>query len=448
MKQWISKHTLLTVLISTLLAVAISVSASVLITTRVVQGTPGPQGAPGADGINGENGKDGVDGINGVNGVNGVNGADGRDGANGADGKSAYEIAVANGFEGSEQDWLASLKGSASEGSDKGYLVVTDYFPANTDADVSDALQKLIDENPNRTIFFPDGVYILAKPVATSANPVNAVSFQLSNFAVIKAADTWDSNEAMIRLGAAEPFNNITTNGSNYSFFGGIVDGSGVANGIAIESGRGTAIRNVSIKNTQVGIHIKSGANGNSSDADIDTVNIVGNQDKRSIGVLIEGNDNTLTNMRIAYVKTGVHLRSSSNYLTNIHPLGSGSLYAGSVAFMDEGTSNRYFRCYSDQYQVGFKMGANNSDSVFDTCFCYWYSDDVPSNKQTGFYAVGQFNATIINSKVNFRSDTVTNSFLIVGTEGGNGTIIYPHFNEARNSNESYQDYLDTKVLP
>ena len=46
MKQWISKHTLLTILISTLLAVAISVSASVLITTHVVQGTPGPQGAP------------------------------------------------------------------------------------------------------------------------------------------------------------------------------------------------------------------------------------------------------------------------------------------------------------------------------------------------------------------------------------------------------------------
>lgn len=29
----------------------------------------------------------------------------------GTDGKSAYEIAVENGFEGTEQDWLASLKG-------------------------------------------------------------------------------------------------------------------------------------------------------------------------------------------------------------------------------------------------------------------------------------------------------------------------------------------------
>lgn len=33
--------------------------------------------------------------------------------ANGYDGKSAYEVAVKNGFEGSETEWLASLKGSS-----------------------------------------------------------------------------------------------------------------------------------------------------------------------------------------------------------------------------------------------------------------------------------------------------------------------------------------------
>lgn len=35
----------------------------------------------------------------------------GASGGNGADGKSAYEIAVEHGFEGSEQEWLESLKG-------------------------------------------------------------------------------------------------------------------------------------------------------------------------------------------------------------------------------------------------------------------------------------------------------------------------------------------------
>lgn len=66
----------------------------------------------GADGKDGINGKDGVDGAPGQDGIDGQNGADGQDGVNGIDGKSAYEIAVANGFIGTESEWLESLKGS------------------------------------------------------------------------------------------------------------------------------------------------------------------------------------------------------------------------------------------------------------------------------------------------------------------------------------------------
>ncbi|MGN1224875.1 MAG: hypothetical protein ACI4TG_07205, partial [Ruminococcus sp.] len=66
----------------------------------------------GADGKDGINGKDGADGVPGQDGIDGKNGADGQDGVNGIDGKSAYEIAVANGFIGTESEWLESLKGS------------------------------------------------------------------------------------------------------------------------------------------------------------------------------------------------------------------------------------------------------------------------------------------------------------------------------------------------
>ena len=74
-----------------------------------------------------------------------------------------------------------------------GYVVVTDYIEANTGKDVSDALQKLILDNPHRTIYFPDGEYIIAKPICTPANPANAVHLVLSNFATIKASDDWSS---------------------------------------------------------------------------------------------------------------------------------------------------------------------------------------------------------------------------------------------------------------
>ncbi|MBO6220582.1 MAG: hypothetical protein J6N46_01480, partial [Bacteroidales bacterium] len=71
---------------------------------------------------------------------------------------------------------------------DKGYVVVTDYLRADGTSDVSDALQRVIDTNPNRTIFFPDGVYLISKPINTPADPSKSVALQLSNYATIRAA--------------------------------------------------------------------------------------------------------------------------------------------------------------------------------------------------------------------------------------------------------------------
>ena len=42
-----------------------------------------------------------------------------------------------------------------------GYVVVTDYVKSTGLNDVTEELQKLIDDNPNRTIYFPDGCYQL-----------------------------------------------------------------------------------------------------------------------------------------------------------------------------------------------------------------------------------------------------------------------------------------------
>ena len=38
-----------------------------------------------------------------------------------------------------------------------GYVVVTDFITPNTGEDVSDAIQKIIDENPMRTIYSRSG---------------------------------------------------------------------------------------------------------------------------------------------------------------------------------------------------------------------------------------------------------------------------------------------------
>ena len=80
-------------------------------------------------------------------------------------------------------------------------LIITDFVAGDGKTDVSDAIQRVIDTNPNRTIYFPDGTYLIGKPLVTPADPARSVSLKLADFAVIKAAANWRSPEAMIRLG-------------------------------------------------------------------------------------------------------------------------------------------------------------------------------------------------------------------------------------------------------
>ena len=106
-----------------------------------------------------------------------------------------------------------------------GYLSVSDHILPNLGRDVADDIQRIIDNNPNRTIFFPDGEYLISHPICTPADPKKSVDLQLSNYAVIRAMAGWDHEEAMVRLGAIHPANDIRTPGSNYSLTGGIIDG-------------------------------------------------------------------------------------------------------------------------------------------------------------------------------------------------------------------------------
>ena len=67
-----------------------------------------------SENVRGEKGEQGVAGRDGARGVNGLNGRDGTDGL------SAYQIAVQNGFVGSNAEWLNSLKGAAAAKGDDG----------------------------------------------------------------------------------------------------------------------------------------------------------------------------------------------------------------------------------------------------------------------------------------------------------------------------------------
>ncbi len=315
-------------------------------------------------------------------------------------------------------------------------------FAPEAGADVADALQALIDANPNRTIYIPDGTWLLSHPVATPAKPTLAVSLHLADFAILKAAPDFPSGKPLVRLGGIHPANDIRTPGSVYGLFGGIIDGSGTADGVTIESGRETRIQNVSMKNVRIGLRVLRGANNGSSDCDIRDVNIVCNQEHDSVGLLVEAHDNSFSNMRIWGCVTGVRIRGGGNRFYNIHPLWGCPMkwYEESVAFDDAGAANTYICSYADKYMTGWLFRKRATNYMIQ-CIVIW----VPPSLGTRHVAIrceGQFHAVCTGMSLGFLDLTATNTVLIA-EPGGSGVIRDPIFDEKllNDPGDAFRDY-------
>lgn len=116
--------------------------------TSGAQGAPGPPGPKGEMGLRGPMGQQGPQGIQGEKGDKGDKGDQGIQGVQGPTGISAYQVAVNNGFTGTEQEWLESLRANVDGKEDKVNKVTT-LSEASTDIEypsaktVFDALTEL-----------------------------------------------------------------------------------------------------------------------------------------------------------------------------------------------------------------------------------------------------------------------------------------------------------------
>ena len=344
-----------------------------------------------------------------------------------------------------------ALSGQFGEEIHEDYVIITEYInPGETD--VAACIQKAVDENPNKTIYFPDGAYSVSRPIKTSADPEKCVSFRLSNYANISVAETkWeDEGEAIFQLGASDK-----SGEGSCSFIGGILGGSGVAAGIEVCGGT-AYINNFSFKQVTTGIIIKDRAY-----ADVDSGVIVGSgakekENEGGLGILMEGTNSTLTNLRISSIEVGVKITGENNTLRNVHPLYVGTPHDDSVAFWDLGSGNFYDMCYSDQFAVAYRL-SDKTYSVYNSCIAYWYTS---GSRQYGFLVDGKFNSVIRDCQVNlvYGSDTTANpegksdvdgTFISISEEGGCGAIIFPRMSKPANDDhrEDYAAYLKTDMI-
>ncbi len=306
---------------------------------------------------------------------------------------------------------------------DVDYVIATENG-VKAGTDISVTLQALIDKNPGRTIYFPDGTYKLSKSVKTSADPAKSVSFVCSTYTVFEASNwTEDKDVAMIRLGAI-PYDGADDEmaAGSCSFTGGVINASKLCAGISVEGGRNALIHNVSMKETTVGIHLKADY------ADVDNVVIIGDNTKTSIGVLVDGKYNTVQTMRIYRINTGIWAKGEQNIFRNLHPLyspGSSGASYESTGFRDTSSGNFYDMCYSDQFTSGFKVDGHTY-STFNNCFAFWYSTAKGMDIHIGIASTGEFNSIVRTSRFDLKADAKEACYLKAEVKAGSGFVIDP----------------------
>ena len=327
---------------------------------------------------------------------------------------------------------------------DYGFLVVTDYVTPNTGKDLYPELQKLfnLSKNSNKVIYFPDGEYIISKPLTTSSEGTQSICIKLSNNAVIKASDDWEKGSgAMIKLGAQTKVNNIDIIGANYYIEGGIIDGNGRANGISIDFGRETSVRNITIINTEIGLHWNN--YGKVVDSDAENITIIGNGKAGSVGLQIEGSDSTFTNMRISNVQTGVNILSPAHILRNIHVtyVSNPNLdlsYDFSFGFAAADHRCWFDTCTSEGFGTAFWIA---DKSVLSECVAKW-PEVYGSGRQVAVQNHhGIFNCIIRSVEAQFSAPKEKCEYLVAET-GGTGAVYDPIFDENAVNGSTYKEYL------
>ncbi len=314
------------------------------------------------------------------------------------------------------------------------YVIAT---PAEGDCHA--ALQKLIDDNPCRTIYFPDGSYNISKPLVISSKPDKRVSLRFSQYAFIMVLDanSWKKGDALIHYGKGETADAASIDGVGARCYisGGNLDAKKVADGIRLEGIGNIVISHIALKNIVKGIDVQT------NNVDIDSFSGTGNATGDSIGIVLGGDHNSLANMRMCDMYYGVKLTGEDNILRNLHPLIGAALMhdGGTVAFWDLSRGNFYDYCYGDQHAMTFKLCDGNT-SVLNGCYSFWWSN--ANGKHWGIYADGRFNSVAYGTRVDMsHADSADNAFIVVARDGGNGKLVHADVFSSSSFDNHHGDY-------
>ena len=263
-----------------------------------------------------------------------------------------------------------SVKVQPAVPDDSGFIVVTDYIKASTGEDVAGALQKLIDKNWGKTLYFPDGEYLLSYPIQTSAVAGQTMSFILSPGAVIRAAKTWNGIKyanALFCMGALSD----QANGATAVIRGGVFDGNGKADGIAVMAGTDSVIEDVCIVDTRIGIDMGQGVTG----WKVKNVTVLGNGTMGNLGLKVFCNECEFIDVKLYNMHTALGIMGTGNlfYGVRVENTVDDSSYANaSVGVSDNGSDNMYYDCTMVNCQIAYQT---KNAQIFGKNEAIWTND-------------------------------------------------------------------------
>lgn len=245
-------------------------------------------------------------------------------------------------------------------------------------------IQSLIDNNPHKTLFFPDGTYLISEPINIETGNDNQVNIIFSQNAILKTNETIDS---LIEVGKNEGSYNRYAEGFKVTIEGGILDATNTTQGLLLTANqKNTNIKDLTIINVETyGIYIDRGINTSvSSDALIENVTINGKgSDIGGTGIYLYGMDNKIINSRINRCKTGFFI-NGGNYIENSHILAGfstqlpqSSNLSDIIGFKFDGYGTSFIsNSYSDTMTTGVEIVKNADVIISGLEFGWWYVDN------------------------------------------------------------------------
>jgi hypothetical protein len=275
--------------------------------------------------------------------------------------------------------------------------------------DDTTSIQSAITNNPTKTIYFPDGDYLISSTLTVSNKDSEAVNILMNKNARIFTNTHLDY---LVKIGFSSNGVYLTpsdrNNRSRRFFIGGVLDcnkqadyGIGFANYIGFNF-RDTQILNFNVCGVDTDFYY--GQNAFTTEMNVQNIQINGSLDTAGdIGILNRGLDNHFTNCFIVQTEIGVQDYGSGKY-TLVH----------GTAAKNTGVANSTFIKIS-----------GNAMPIFNTCYADTY--------QYGYVNDGS-GQVIVNNPIFYNYGSVTNNVLFVNNNDGYFIVDHPTYQISTNN--------------